>query len=69
MRIGDVTQLGLQDIWSSEQRKEVMERLDPSKDCNFHCLRHETNVTIRDIKRQQEGGVEIVAVEEFDRFI
>lgn len=69
MKTGDVVFATLQEVWDGEQRRGVMERLDPSRDCNFHCLRHDVNVLAMDIKRRQEEGLEIIAVEEFDRFI
>lgn len=42
-KIGDLNQKTLGDLWSSQEKRTTMERLDPSRDCMFHCLRHETN--------------------------
>lgn len=69
MQVGDVNHQSFREVWESARRKEVMGRMDVSRDCNFHCLRHETNVTAIDIKTRLEKGVEVVRVEEFDRFI
>jgi MoaA/NifB/PqqE/SkfB family radical SAM enzyme len=70
MRVGDVTALGFEAMWGGELRQKVMERLDPSKDCNFHCLRHDTNLLALELKRRlTEAGAEVVPVEEFDLFI
>jgi hypothetical protein len=46
-----------------------MARLDPSKDCRFHCLRHDTNVAAIGIKQKTDVLMELGAVAEFDRFI
>lgn len=69
MLVGDVNRQSFRDVWEGALRREVMERLDASRDCNFHCLRHETNITCLDIKNKLDAGVEISRVDEFDRFI
>lgn len=69
MLVGDVTRQSFQEVWQGQLRREVMGRLDASKDCNFHCLRHETNVTAYEIRNKLDAGVKIVRVDEFDRFI
>jgi len=69
MLVGDVNRQSFREVWEGPLRHEVMGRLDASKDCNFHCLRHETNVTSISIKNKLDAGVEIVRVDEFDRFI
>lgn len=66
MRVGDVTQQSFQDVWKGGLREQVMERLDPSKDCSFHCLRHDTNVEAFTIKERLGS---MVGVPEFDRFL
>ena len=68
MQIGDANKQSFGEIWQSSLRKEVMGRLDASRDCQFHCLRHETNVTCINIKTKLKSGLEIKRVEEFDRF-
>lgn len=69
MQVGDVNRQSFREVWEGQRRRDVMERLDASKDCNFHCLRHETNLTATTIKTRLDAGMEIVRVEEFDRFI
>jgi MoaA/NifB/PqqE/SkfB family radical SAM enzyme len=69
MLVGDVNNQSFSEVWNGKLRQEVMGRLDASRDCNFHCLRHETNMTAIDIKNKLDAGVEIVRVDEFDRFI
>jgi len=69
MQVGDVNQQSFKEVWTGTLRQQVMERLDVSKDCNFHCLRHDTNVEAIAIKQRLDAGVQITAVEEFDRFI
>ncbi len=69
MCIGDVNENNFSDVWQGGRRQAVMNRLDAGKDCNFHCLRHETNQTCADIKNQLQQGITVKTVEEFDRFI
>jgi len=69
MLVGDVTRQSFREVWEGKLRQDVMGRLDASKDCKFHCLRHETNTTATGIKSKLNAGVEIVRVDEFDRFI
>jgi MoaA/NifB/PqqE/SkfB family radical SAM enzyme len=43
---GNPNHTSLVDIWESPQRKEVQDRLNPSRDCKFHCIRHKTNLEL-----------------------
>lgn len=69
MKVGDVNNQSFKEVWGGAQRQEVMERLDASKDCNFHCLRHDTNMEMISIKQKLGVGTNVTTVEEFDRFI
>jgi MoaA/NifB/PqqE/SkfB family radical SAM enzyme len=69
MKVGDVVHQSFREVWDGAQRQQVMERLDASKDCYFHCLRHDTNVMAYDIKQKLGDGVNFTTVDEFDRFI
>ena len=49
-KIGDLRFETLQEMWSGQKRKDVMEKLNPSIDCaNLHCIRHDTNNEIEKI--------------------
>jgi MoaA/NifB/PqqE/SkfB family radical SAM enzyme len=69
MRIGDLNNTSLSDLWSGELRGKVVERLDPSKDCTFHCLRHESNLEILNSIRLMNSEDFPESIDEFDRFI
>jgi MoaA/NifB/PqqE/SkfB family radical SAM enzyme len=69
MKVGGIVNQSFKEAWDGALRQRVMEYLDPSKHCNFHCLRHNTNLEAIEIKRKQEAGMPIVSVGEFDRFI
>ena len=49
-KLGDITEQSFQSVWSSLKKKNMIDNLDPSKLCNFHCLRHTTNERCIDIK-------------------
>jgi len=69
MKIGDMNQTSLSDMWNGERRIEVSKKLDPDIDCTFHCLRHESNLEVIDMIKSIEKDQEIESVDEFDRFI
>lgn len=64
-RLGNVQEESFLDMWNSERRKEVIDFCDPTRVCQFHCLRDMSNNEVLDIKAR--GCADIV--EEFDRFI
>lgn len=65
-RIGDAKTQTLQDIWTSDRRKKIMELLDPVTSCDFHCLRNDTNKEIIRMMNMDRKDIEIVP--EYDRF-
>jgi MoaA/NifB/PqqE/SkfB family radical SAM enzyme len=69
MKVGDVNKESFAEVWAGAQRKSVMEKLDVSRDCGFHCLRNNTNLEAISIKHKLQHGATLVEVEEFDRFI
>lgn len=69
MQLGDVRTETFKDVWEGERRTEVMACLDAGRDCNFHCLRHETNNTILGLVAKLKAGERPMGTEEFDRFV
>lgn len=66
MIIGDMIKNSFKEIWNGEQRKKVMQMLDPAVHCKMHCIRHDTNLEVfRMIKEQDFRILE----EKGDRFI
>lgn len=65
-RVGNARDDSFKDIWNSERRKQVMTMLDPSKVCDFHCLRNETNIEILNLQGMNKEEIELV--DEYDRF-
>jgi len=69
-KLGDVQNCSFQQMWNSEQKREVLEWLNPSVHCKeLHCLRHESNLEILKIKEKLNKNEEINIIDEFDRFI
>lgn len=66
-KVGNAVTDSIESIWNSKKRNEVMEFLDPSVRCDFHCLRNETNKEI--IRMMKMNKNDIVTVPEYDRFI
>jgi MoaA/NifB/PqqE/SkfB family radical SAM enzyme len=69
MKIGDLHSTSFSSMWHGETRKAVMAHLDPSKHCQFHCLRHDSNLEVIELSQAIAQDNEIKIVEEFDRFI
>lgn len=64
-RIGDVRNQSFTEMWHGELRQSVIGDLDPSHDCEMHCIRHESNQTI---ERWLKGGFPLPS-DDFDLFI
>ena len=69
LKIGDPTVESLRDIWFGKTRKEIMEKLDPRKHCQFHCIRHKTNIELEKLDNLISNSNELNHIENFDRFI
>ncbi len=69
MRIGELHKTTFSDMWNSDQRKEVMDYLDPSEHCSFHCLRHDSNLETFDLINKRNAEDKVEKIDEFDRFI
>lgn len=65
-RIGNARETSIEQIWNSERRKQVMEFTDPATVCNFHCLRHQSNVDVIEMIHKDKDQINCTA--EFDRF-
>ena len=65
LQIGDPNKETLKEIWYGKTRKEIMAKLDPRKHCQFHCIRHQTNILLEEIR----SGKKIKSVPEYDRFV
>ena len=65
LQIGDPNTETLKEIWYGKTRREIMEKLDPSKHCQFHCIRHDTNLALEEV----ESGKKVSKTIEYDRFI
>jgi len=57
-KIGDLTKQSFAEMWGNRPKK-----IDPSKDCRFHCIRHESNLILGG---ESTGGAE---VEDYDFFV
>jgi MoaA/NifB/PqqE/SkfB family radical SAM enzyme len=69
MKIGNVDTTSFSEMWKGSLRAEVMDDLDASKDCNFHCLRNDTNIEVLEMIELIKNNKEIESIPEFDRFI
>lgn len=68
-KIGEVMNASLLEMWKGERRKEIMQRLDPSKDCPMHCIRHDSNLHIEHLIKNGFEVVEEDVRDDYDPFI
>ena len=71
LKIGDPNLESLKEIWYGKQREEIMNKLNPKKHCEFHCIRHNTNLELEKIDKILENSefTNLNSIENFDRFI
>jgi len=60
MGIGDINTHSFKEIWLSDRRKEVINNLNPSNDCNLQCLRHQINVVMDSLVRSKRMDFNIL---------
>ncbi len=65
LQIGDANVESFKEIWEGKTRKEIMEKLDPRKHCQFHCIRHNTNILLEKIA----SGEKVEKISDYDRFM
>jgi MoaA/NifB/PqqE/SkfB family radical SAM enzyme len=59
-KIGDLRFESLSEMWNGDKRKKVMKKLNPSIDCdNLHCIRHETNIEIKNMMEMIKNKIKI----------
>lgn len=63
-RYGDPTKVTLRQLWRSDERERVGAQIDPSRDCGFNCIRHESNLWLLDGEGHQAGDTD-----DYDIFI
>ena len=61
-KTGDLVRQSFLEMWEGEQRKKAMWTTDPSRDCGFHCIRHQSNMML-----ESWDGAE--TVEDYDWFV
>ena len=68
-KLGDVKETPFDKMWKGDQKKEILKRLDPSKDCTFYCLRDPSIKEIFKIISLLQSGEIVEVKEDRDLFI
>jgi hypothetical protein len=63
--LGDIDTMSFKEMWHGQKRMAIMEKLDPSRDCPMHCIRHESNIAIEDGLKNGFGA----PIDDYDLFI
>lgn len=61
-RIGNILANSFKEIWEGEQRKKIINKINPSKDCNLACLRHQINAVINSVIENEKMGVDLLSL-------
>ena len=64
---GNPNHESLTSIWGSDQKKLIQHNLDPSVDCRFHCIRHNTNLELQKLKNSDSTS-DLNLVDDYNRF-
>ncbi len=48
------------DFWLSEERQKRMIKINPSIDCQFYCIRHDTNLLLNTLSESYSEGVNLL---------
>jgi wyosine [tRNA(Phe)-imidazoG37] synthetase (radical SAM superfamily) len=62
-RYGDPTKASFTELWQSAERERAASRIDPSRDCRFSCIRHDSNEWLL------HGQATTETVDDYDMFI
>jgi wyosine [tRNA(Phe)-imidazoG37] synthetase (radical SAM superfamily) len=65
-RFGDPLEQTMGEMWSSDERLKVRSSINPTTACRFHCIRHESNLTLLHIAEQD---VSARLVPDYDPFL
>ena len=68
---GNPQHLSFNEIWSGTVRDSVVKSLKPCTDCQFHCIRHDSNIQLFDFQKKfQDGNSESIdQVEPYNSFV
>ena len=64
--IGNARENSISQIWHGSRRAEVMKYTDPGRVCDFHCLRHQSNLDVLDMIQTDRQNISLI--DEYDRF-
>jgi MoaA/NifB/PqqE/SkfB family radical SAM enzyme len=68
-KIGDLNTNSFENFWNGPERKNVIDKLDPSIDCPMHCIRNDTNIAIEQMIKDDFSAVKKNLVPNYDIFI
>ena len=55
-RYGDPLRQTMDDLWNGPERRRVASTLSPTDACKFHCVRHQTNLTLLRMSDEDLSG-------------
>ncbi len=59
VKLGDID-VQFDEYWTSDQRREMAAKVNPSRDCPFYCIRHDMNVMLLELAHSYDGGVDLL---------
>lgn len=68
-KIGDLNDTSFKDFWNGQDRKNVIDKLNPSVDCPMHCIRNDSNISIENMISDNFSSTKNQRVDDYDIFI
>lgn len=59
VKLGDID-VRFDEYWTSEKRRELAAKVNPSRDCPFYCIRHDMNVMLLTLAQTYDGGTDLL---------
>lgn len=59
VNIGEVPK-DFNEYWNSKERIRDIQKVDPSRDCSFHCIRHESNQLLNILSTAYRNGIDLM---------
>jgi MoaA/NifB/PqqE/SkfB family radical SAM enzyme len=59
-KLGSIDDGPFDKFWASDARRTAARKTDPSRDCSFYCIRHNTNQALTAVKSLEEQGIPIL---------
>lgn len=58
--VGDILNTTFKSVWNGEKRRNIIKRLNPAKECEVNCLRHNINILINSLIEAKKMNLDLL---------